>query len=50
MNAKQALFTGVIALSAFGALADDITIDNNNTRTSGLSRAEVKAQVLQARA
>jgi hypothetical protein len=48
MNAKQVLFTSVIALSAAGAMADDITIDHTPA-TSTATRAQVKAEVLKAR-
>jgi hypothetical protein len=49
MNVKQALFTGVIALTTAGAFADDITIDKAHS-ASTLARDEVRADVLKARA
>lgn len=48
MNAKQVLFTSILALAAAGAMADDITIDNSTTG-SGVSRQQVRADVLKAR-
>ena len=48
MNAKQVLFTSIIALSAAGAMADDITIDRTPA-TSTVTRAQVRAEVLKAR-
>jgi hypothetical protein len=48
MNAKQVIFTSVIALAAAGAMADDITIDNTPV-ASTVTRAQVKAEVLKAR-
>lgn len=49
MNAKQLISTALIAFAGTAALADDITIDTTPS-LSTRSRAEVKAEVLQARA
>jgi hypothetical protein len=49
MNTKQIIATTLIAFAGTAALADDITIDTNPS-LSTKSRAEVKAEVLQARA
>ena len=48
MNAKQVVFTSVLALVAAGAMADDSARSPAST-TSHLTRAEVRNDVLQAR-
>jgi hypothetical protein len=49
MNAKQLISMTLIAFAGTAALADDITIDTTPS-LSTKTRAEVKAEVLQARA
>jgi uncharacterized protein YqiB (DUF1249 family) len=49
MNAKHLFAFATLAFAGTAAMADDITIVND-TFHSQLSRAEVQAQVLQARA
>ncbi len=49
MNTKQLFAFATIALATTGALADDITFANDVVM-SNLRRAEVRAQVIEARA
>jgi hypothetical protein len=48
MNAKHILSLAALALAAGSALADDITPDTSAAAVSTRSRAEVKAETLQA--